>query len=268
MPEGPEVKNLVNYLNENLEGKQLLKITVNSGPHKKFIEDIEKYLNPVLNKKDKIIKIYNVNCKGKFIYFTLILYEKDSLKKIGLRYIGNQLGLTGDWNLNRSNNNILELDFLNNNKVEKIYFNDTRRFGRLYWLTHEQLQDKLNDMGPDVLDQSFTEKVFDEIFSQKKLQNKMIVQVLNDQKIISGIGNYLRADILYLSKIHPETKVENLTKQRLKILYENIKIVIEYASTHNDTIIYGKTEDKLGNPVKKMTITNRTIWYVPAVQKY
>jgi formamidopyrimidine-DNA glycosylase len=48
---------------------------------------------------------------------------------------------------------------------------------------------------------------------------------LLDQKVISGICNYLRADILYLSKINPFRKVKDITEKELKIIFKNSKIL-------------------------------------------
>ena len=41
-------------------------------------------------------------------------------------------------------------------------------------------------------------------------QNKKIGELLLDQRFISGVGNYLRADIMYCSKIHPNTEIGNI----------------------------------------------------------
>lgn len=45
-----------------------------------------------------------------------------------------------------------------------------------------------------------------ELFANK-YPNKEICQLLIDQSFVCGIGNYLRSDILYLSKIYPYKKL-------------------------------------------------------------
>ena len=67
--------------------------------------------------------------------------------------------------------------------------------------------------------------VFQEQFTKKKNLNKVIGIVLMDQKTISGIGNYLRADILWLSKISPFRKVNKLSDQEFKLIYHNTKVL-------------------------------------------
>lgn len=46
-----------------------------------------------------------------------------------------------------------------------------------------------------------------------------------NQKVISGIGNYLRADTLYHSKISPFRKVKNLTDKELEDIYNSLRLI-------------------------------------------
>lgn len=274
MPEIGEVKNFVDFLNKKIKGKKLIDLIVHK--NEIFKNDI-KNLIQILKLKDKIVKITNVDSKGKFIFFELLLLdidnqksEKHSEKKIGYRYIGNHLGLTGFWSLDKTNNCIMELVYESStDKTNVIYFNDPRRFGKLLWLSLTELKEKLSKLGPDVLSSEFTENIFLNIMHNPKIQNKIIVSVLSEQDIMSGIGNYLRAEILYDSKIHPNTKVKDLTNIKKKELYHSIvKISKKSYEDGNDykTLVYGNDIDKYGNPVKKIIINNRTIWFVPNVQ--
>ncbi len=56
--------------------------------------------------------------------------------------------------------------------------------------------------------------------------NKEIGNALMNQKYISGIGNYLRADALWLSKINPFDKVKSLSNNDLKKIYHNVRLLI------------------------------------------
>ena len=87
MPEGPEVKIIVDGLNQILSKKFIVnvEITPNSRYRKKAPKGFNDFVAFVDQKKPKIKK---VNCKGKFIYF-----EID-----GGWYIFNQLGMSGYWN--------------------------------------------------------------------------------------------------------------------------------------------------------------------------
>ena len=65
MPEGPEVKNLVKWLNKDLKNKKLINIKIHSGRYKKHgpPKNLNKLVYPLI--------IDKVNCHGKFIYLTL-----------------------------------------------------------------------------------------------------------------------------------------------------------------------------------------------------
>lgn len=47
-----------------------------------------------------------------------------------------------------------------------------------------------------------------------------------DQKTISGIGNYLRADCLWLAKISPHRLVKSMDDNEIKELYHSIQKLI------------------------------------------
>ena len=104
-----------------------------------------------------------------------------------------------------------------------------------------------------------------------------------DQKILSGVGNYMRADILYLSKISPFTEIGKLENKHLKLIYKNAKYIANRAfklqnnKTYKDLIhpsmgdrfffIYSMETDPKGNKVKKDKLGSRTIHWVPEIQK-
>ena len=50
----------------------------------------------------------------------------------------------------------------------------------------------------------------------------MICEILLNQKIVAGSGNYLRADALYLAKINPFLKPKDILDEDLKNLYNCI----------------------------------------------
>ena len=86
MPEGPEVKKTTDFLKGYI-GKYLAGVTLKSGRYLKKKEIPGWILN------QKPAKLTNVNCKGKFIYFTLV--NNDS--KI---YVLHSLMMTGRWQNN------------------------------------------------------------------------------------------------------------------------------------------------------------------------
>ena len=121
--------------------------------------------------------------------------------------------------------------------------------------------------------------------------DKKIGIVLLNQKVISGIGNYLRADVLWLSKISPFRKVNNLSDLEIKNLYNNSKILTWGDYDYNNAVkmdiikkstkipsdydrdffVYYSDKDIYGNPVIKEELyegnQKRFIYWVKEIQK-
>ena len=116
MPEGPEVKTTVDFL-KTYTGKTISSFSVLSGRYTKKdgIKNISNVNFPA--------KIENVNCKGKFIYFT-ISYENNNKKC----YLFNTLGMTGMWSNKITKHARFAITF---NEDLVLYYNDTRNFGTL-----------------------------------------------------------------------------------------------------------------------------------------
>ena len=289
MPEGPEVTIIANGLNSILKNKYFVGIefTSKSRYMNKKPDGFIKF-NEEFEENNKCLKITEIKNKGKFIYWKF---------KNGY-YLMQTLGLSGGWFTEPSSSNgcILyykewstndnEIDKLN---IKKLYYNDQRRFGTLKFTDDKKIIDaKLKTIGPDILNEKITMKEWFSIFRKKKLEEKIISRVLLNQSIISGIGNYLRAEILYSSKISPHRLVKSLTDKDLTVLYkkslESIKDSYINGGTslrHYSDIdgkkgeygyklkVYGNSKDPYGNQVKREKIGNDTqnIYWVPLVQK-
>ena len=82
---------------------------------------------------------------------------------------------------------------------------------------------------------------------QKDFKSKMIGDVLMDQNIFAGVGNIIRVEVLFRSKIHPESLVEKIPTKNLQ---ELIAISADYGleflnqmatdSVKIDALVYGK----------------------------
>lgn len=112
-----------------------------------------------------------------------------------------------------------------------------------------------------------------------------------NQKVISGIGNYLRADILWLSHVYPFCKVKDLKEKELKSIYDNSILLTwgEYNFTEavrlklidpkskmpkdygRNFFIYKQDYDIYGNKVLKEELyegsQKRFIYFVKKIQK-
>ena len=275
MPEGPEVKVLVNYLNKKLKNQILEDIEILSGKYQRAttksttIDNFEKF-------RDSLpLKIEKIECKGKFIYFSFS----------NGWYMFCSLGMKGRFlDYDNKHNRV---KFVTNKTT--MYFSDQRNFGVINFYDEKKLlEDKLSKkLGIDLLS---TKKTDREIFNfikdkLKKIrsQAELIGDKLLDQKIFSGVGNYIRADALYLSKLSPFTQLKNLSDEQLKLLIKNLQKIMK--KSYNDQnkclqknkyvyeniaicyhpLVYFQKETKKGEKVmkKKMKYQKRTIWWAP-----
>ena len=269
MPEGPEVKSMTIQLNKYLVGKTLHQVILHSGRYtKKNPDNFTKFI------EISPLKIIEVRNKGKFIWFQ---FEKNWS-------MWNTLGMTGGWNLEKGPHNRLEL-VLGDGK--SIWFNDVRNFGTIKFCDNKKdLEDKIRKLGPDILEEEFTFSIFENLMTKSKIKEKTIPEIFMNQSYLSGIGNYLKSEILYESKISPHRKLESLSVKDLEVIYHNIKkISFNSFKAGGATIrnysniesvkglfnfqfkVYQLKKDLLGHNVIKIdTKDKRTTHWVPEVQ--
>lgn len=237
MPEINEVRQYAKFLLSKLNNTNILEVNILNGRYKKHgpFENYEKL------KHNLPIKLIDVKTKGKFLYIIFLSHDK----KI---YLFSTLGLSGGWIYKKNGDNSKYehpnlLEYLDKKNIDSymdtsikhlnvefktnhgsMYFYDTLSFGTLKVIDNDkELDKKLNMIGPDIMDIDFT--IFHEQITKKKNLNKVIGIVLMDQKTISGIGNYLRADILWMCKISPFRKVNKLSEEELKLIFHNSKVL-------------------------------------------
>jgi len=266
MPEGPEVKVVSDGIREKILNKKISSAKILSGRYSKKNPEGWENLNSFLN-----TNISEVGCKGKFIYISL-----DS----GM-HIFNTLGMTGSWSAAERKHSRIQFDL---DDGGRIYFNDMRNFGTLKLVDKKDaLNEKLKSLGPDMLAEDVSDLMF--IRSIKK-KNRTIVEALMDQSIICGVGNYLKSECLYFSKISPHRMTQSLTDFELQTLNSVIKNVIRKSyETGGATIytfsgfdgqkgdysrrfaVYNQEKDPEGRAVKRETTKDgRTTFWIPELQ--
>ncbi len=107
-----------------------------------------------------------------------------------------------------------------------------------------------------------------------------------DQKIISGVGNYIKSEALYRAGISPHHAVSEISQQKLEDLCVWIKAICKRSyeqggatlSTYTDMdnnpgnfvfsfFVYRKETDPLGNAViHEVTPDGRMTHWVPEIQ--
>lgn len=109
----------------------------------------------------------------------------------------------------------------------KLFFNDQRKFGWVRLLPTAEVE-QLNffrKVGPEPLAADFTPDQF--IARLKRRQKSAIKAVLLDQTVVAGVGNIYADESLWGAKIHPETKVADLSAVKLTALYKALRAVLK-----------------------------------------
>lgn len=268
MPEGPEVRIVTDSLASALAGRSINEIIYHYGRYTKHgLPDGHDELSAVLPQK-----ITTVSCKGKFIYITL---ESEWS-------IWNTLGMTGSWSRKKTKHSRAEIVL---DDLTSVYFNDVRNFGTLkYVLGTNELQKKLDSLGPDMLAEDVSYKTF--IDRMRKKNDRIVTVNLMDQTIVSGVGNYLKSECLYFAGISPTRSCSAISDAELCNLNDTIKAVIRQSyKTGGATIytfqnfegekgqytsrfaVYNQKTDPQGREVKSFTSPEgRTTFWVPEVQ--
>ena len=271
MPEGPEVRITTDFLNK-FTGKTFHSFAVLSGRYSKTggIPNTDIAYLPA--------KIESVNCKGKFIYFSLT--DKVTSKKY---YLFSTLGMSGMWSRKKTKHSRFCIFF---DDEDVLYYNDIRNFGTLKFVKDEKvLERKLKSLGPDVLTAEIDWQGFRNRFLKK--QNKTIAECLMNQSVIAGVGNYLKAEILWSSKISPNRLIKDITKDEWHSLYYNTFVqsrrsyklggatIESYRQPNGEEGLYSrrfavynqKTDPSGRTVIKETTADKRTTHWVPEIQK-
>jgi len=275
MPEGPEVKVIGSQLDRILSGKKLENIAIHGGRYEKHGAP-EGWDLIAKNIKSTELIIRSIETKGKLIYWKLS----------NGWYLLNTLGMSGCWRKQNSKHCDVSFSYeTDEGDVKRIYFKDQRHFGTLKFVDQDGMAKKLRSIGPDVLTRDFTLEKMKALFT--KNTHWSLPKLLMNQRKISGIGNYLKCEILYAAKLSPHRKLSSLTDLEIESLYGYCRSIplaslakkgvsIRDYVTPDDSEgsfqfslkVYMKKKDPVGNKVKKeQTEDKRTTHWVPEVQK-
>lgn len=112
------------------------------------------------------------------------------------------------------------------NDGSRLYFNDQRKFGWVRLLPTIAVPeiDFMKKVGPEPLEADFLSSHF--IKRLERRLNTSIKAALLDQSVIAGIGNIYADESLWGAKIHPASLVKDIPKTRLKLLYGQVRDVM------------------------------------------
>jgi formamidopyrimidine-DNA glycosylase len=109
----------------------------------------------------------------------------------------------------------------------KLFFNDQRKFGwvKLFPTVEVPNIDFMKKLGPEPLAADFLSKDF--IQRIRKRPNTTVKAALLDQTVIAGVGNIYADESLYGAKIHPATRVKDVTEAQLTKLFAELIAVLK-----------------------------------------
>ncbi len=277
MPEGPEVENVLRWLQSQIQDQSIVKVSVLYpkliqnlslpdfeahlvGEHFRGFERLGKYLVFVLDHYDLIA---HLRMEGKF----LLLPDEitlESLEEKIARHIHAHFWL--------SDGRIL-------------VYQDVRKFGRLALYPKQEDWDCLPSfvhVGKDVLDPMLSAQ---ELYQRGKKAKRNIKAFLLDQSVLAGIGNIYADEILFASKISPQTLTKDLTFQDYQQLLNAARSILQAAIDDGGTTIrtfsYGghsggyqnklRIHDKkecpiCHTPLKREVVAGRGTWACPKCQ--
>lgn len=286
MPEGPEAAFLSDRLNRTtihhtLDSVEFVKGRyVTHGPPKNYAEFSEALP----------LRLEKVTNKGKVIFFH---FEKGW-------YIVSRLGMTGWWYAGEEERPRWRSEFISvrmtfsaitskptQNTTSKptsntcIIYSDPRSYGTLTFI--KDITKDLSELAPDIMAAETTWNMFKERIALKLArrtnQVKPLELVLSDQKLLmSGIGNYLKSEILYSAGISPKREIREMSETEWHTIYTLSRGIsakfLKALNSKRETAyeaqmqVYGKKEDPQGNPITSyLNKEKRMVHWVPAVQK-
>ena len=214
--------------------------------------------------------IQNVSRRGKFI---LLSFEQATLL-IHLR-------MSGDLRVEAQGTALLTHDRLAVDFMDgaRLVFNDTRKFGRVWWV--KDAQKVLADLGPEPLDETLKGK---DLYQRWHGSARAIKTLLLDQSLLAGVGNIYSDEALFRAGIHPLKPGKELSLNESERLLEAIREVLEEGIRRNGASIdwvyrggdfqnYFKVYQRdgaacpvCGQPIERLVIGQRSSHFCPNCQ--
>ena len=209
MPEGPEIRRAADRISKVLIGKEIIE---------------SKFYYERIKDKEEIVKnknIKEITTRGKAM---LIRFMND-----WSMYSHNQL--YGRWTVN------LNTTKIKSSRALRVVFTTNKHTVRLWSATdidlipttEENEHSFLKKLGPDVLNESCGFELIEERLTSKSFHKKKASTLMLDQTVFAGLGNYLRSEILFDAKIHPDDRPFDLDKARITQWAKSIKAISNLA---------------------------------------
>ena len=263
MPEGPEVKIASDYFNQCFSKKEKIKFEILTDYYNDKYFDVFKIIENSLEKSHQTYTI------GKNIFLDL---NKNKVFTL-------HLGMTGGW----SKENVKHCHFRVFSQKKELFFKDVRKFGKLRIITKSEQNKKFQEK-LDLLNNAYDMKYHLDYQNEKISDKKPICSIIMDQKYFPGVGNYIKSETLYSSKIHPEEKWRKINLKSKINLIKNTQDIMQksyaaggaelkdfknpFEKSEFRLQIYAKKHTTKKNPITSIVTSDyRKSWFCPIEQK-
>lgn len=243
MPEGPEIWRITDSLDHALAGKPVSSLYF-------AFDELKRYEAELQEKRIK-----NVEARGKailtFFENNLVMYSHNQL--YGKWYVR-------DFKDEPDTNRKLRVAIHNGQKSAYLYSaSQIEVIGKDEVSQHSYIQ----KLGPDVLHPQTTFEDIKKRFFSDQFQNRRLTILLLDQGFISGIGNYLRSEIMFYAGVSPYKKLKEYSdSEKEKLAEASLKLSrrsYELAGITNDpSIVEALKREKAKRSEYRHFVYNRT----------
>ena len=286
MLELPEVETVRQGLLPIMKERKILKLDQRR-------EDLRWPLPKNLPSRVKNFKISNILRRSKYLLInlnsaeTIIIHLGMSGRLLVLKDSDDTT--TGIGNFNYKTHNIDKHDhiIIYLDSGVRIVYNDPRRFGAIDLVSTVKIKSHkwLKKLGPEPLGNQFSSYYFYEKIRKRK---SSIKAALMDQTLVAGLGNIYVLEALWLTKISPLRKANNVSKSEVEALTNSIRRVLTLAIKAGGTslqdfrqaggeigyfaqrlAVYGRTGQPCqvcATPIKMILQTGRASFYCPRCQ--
>ena len=241
MPEGPEVRKYADALNEALTGRAIVSCEARTKDARKWLQENEQRLHGR--------RVERVVSHGKH----LLGYVEGGF------FFHSHLMMWGRWQTfgpakSRRKSSIVELPDKDRRERARIVVSGAAAilFSAPIFNVDEgdpyERIEILRTLGPDALPYR---RAFDAREFRRRLlehQDEMIGAALLNQRVVAGLGNYLRAEVLFACKLNPWLSVGELTPRQLSCLAKTVPRLTRDAYERGATAAEEDRERMAGDP--------------------
>ncbi|MDX1920168.1 MAG: bifunctional DNA-formamidopyrimidine glycosylase/DNA-(apurinic or apyrimidinic site) lyase [Candidatus Caenarcaniphilales bacterium] len=246
MPELPEVETVRKGLEQKIVGKKILKVTVRRD------KTIEGVTAREFEEKLQGQSFRSIQRRAKYLFLVM---ESGLTVIVHLKMSGNFLSHEPSVPLPVHTHVVFSLS-----DGKELRFKDLRAFGRM--TLHNSFEEALKQgtipkLAPEPLQEAFTLGHFKA--KLKKFSSPIKPILLDQTKLVSGVGNIYADESLFLSGISPQRKASSIKPKEAESLFNAIKKVIAESIEAGGTSIrdYVQTDGSIGDYALKLFVYGR-----------